>query len=159
MLLGSEASGYKAKENNYYIHPWISKSLLFLQSTQAKSKVWILIIQNWPVGFRDTSHPWFCFRKSYIIYKRRWHDCSMQKAYWPVLGSTFLHNFIIRTDIAPNTHIKRTYLPMGNNTWNLIQSSKRPIHHLHVSHNKLLFSPTILHNLWPDLGLLFVFSV
>ena len=47
---------------------------------------------------------------------------------------------------------------MGNNTWNLIQSSKRPIHHLHISHNKLLFFPTILHNLWPDLGLLFVFS-
>lgn len=65
------------------------------QSTQAKSKVWILIIQNWPVGFRDTFHLWFCFRKSYIIYKRRWHDCSLQKAYWPVLGSTFLHNFII----------------------------------------------------------------
>ena len=39
---------------------------------------------------------------------------------------------------------------MGNNTWNLIQSSKRPIHHLHISHNKLLFSPTILHNRWPD---------
>ena len=93
--LAPRLRGIKQKKIITISIPESQSHFFCFQSAQAKSKVWILIIQNWPVGFRDTFHLRFCFRKSYIIYKRRWHDCSLQKAYWPVLGSTFLHNFII----------------------------------------------------------------
>ena len=110
--------------------PESQSHFLCFHSTQAKSKVWILIIQNWPVGFRDTFTYGFVLEKAMSFINagdRRLDAKGLLTGSWIHVPAQ-LHNIKpIKEPISPQIPILRGHTcpwAITHETWSSLQKGQ-----------------------------------